>query len=186
VGAPPRHFLRIRSPKELSVSEINIPFFEVTTLRDRQKRAQEQLRVSKRCIRGTEAFPCPLLRWSNDVFQKLAIVAAIATAISASAFPQQSTTTGVATSHADILSSIPSTATTVTNYYKQTLYDPSDTKIGEIVDVLVGNDGKIADRLSRWLPRNGLEGRCSAVQRRPCDAEERKLVSDDECHERRP
>jgi hypothetical protein len=107
-------------------------------------------------------------------------------AISASAFPQQSTTTGVATSHADILSSIPSTATTVTNYYKQTLYDPSDTKIGEIVDVLVGNDGKIADRLSRWLPRNGLEGRCSAVQRRPCDAEERKLVSDDECHERRP
>jgi hypothetical protein len=49
------------------------------------------------------------------MFQKLAIGAAIATAISASAFAQQSTTTGVATSHADILSSIPSTATTVTN-----------------------------------------------------------------------
>jgi hypothetical protein len=78
------------------------------------------------------------------MFQKLAIGAAVAAAVSASAFAQQSTTTGVATSHADILSSIPSTATTVTNYYKQNLYDPTDSKIGEIVDVLVGNDGKIA------------------------------------------
>jgi PRC-barrel domain len=78
------------------------------------------------------------------MFQKLAIGAAVAAAISASAFAQQSTTTGVATSHADILSNIPATATTVANYYKQNLYDPSDSKIGEIVDVLVGNDGRIA------------------------------------------
>jgi PRC-barrel domain len=78
------------------------------------------------------------------MFQKLAISAAVAATISANAFAQQSTTTGVATSHADILSSIPSTATTVANYYKQNLYDPSDSKIGEIVDVLVGNDGRIA------------------------------------------
>jgi PRC-barrel domain len=78
------------------------------------------------------------------MFQKLAIGAAMAAAISASAFAQPSTTTGVATSHADMLTSIPSSATTVTNYYKQNLYDPSDTKIGEIIDVLVGNDGRIA------------------------------------------
>jgi hypothetical protein len=77
------------------------------------------------------------------MFQKLAMGAAVAAAISASAFAQQSTTTGVATSHADILSSIPSAATTVTNYYKQNVYDPSENKIGEIVDVLVGNDGKV-------------------------------------------
>jgi PRC-barrel domain len=75
--------------------------------------------------------------------QKLAIGAAVAAAISASAFAQQ-TTTGAATSHADILRSIPSTATTVTNYYKQNLYDPSNSKIGEIVDVLVGDDGNVA------------------------------------------
>ena len=31
----------------------------------------------------------------------------------------------------------------MTNYYKQNVYDPSDSKIGEIIDVLVGNDGKI-------------------------------------------
>jgi hypothetical protein len=93
---------------------------------------------------GSFHFPISLLKWSNDMFQKLAISAAVAATISANAFAQQSTTTGVATSHADILSSIPSTATTVANYYKQNLYDPSDSKIGEIVDVLVGNDGRIA------------------------------------------
>jgi hypothetical protein len=78
------------------------------------------------------------------MFRRLAIGAAVAAAMSGSAFAQQGTTTSVATLHAEILSSIPSTATTVTNYYKQNLYDPSDAKIGEIVDVLVGNDGKIA------------------------------------------
>jgi hypothetical protein len=34
-------------------------------------------------------------------------------------------------------------STTVTNYYKQNVYDPADAKIGEISDVLVGQDGRI-------------------------------------------
>ena len=38
---------------------------------------------------------------------------------------------------------LPSNATTVTNYYKQYIYDPSDAKIGEVSDVLVSTDGKI-------------------------------------------
>jgi hypothetical protein len=76
------------------------------------------------------------------MFQKMAVGAAVVAAFSGSAFAQQSTTTGAATSHADILRSIPSTATTVANYYKKNLYDPSDSKIGEIVDVLVGNDAR--------------------------------------------
>ena len=42
-----------------------------------------------------------------------------------------------------VLSTLPSNVTTVTNYYKQDLYDPSDNKIGEVSDVLVNNDGKI-------------------------------------------
>jgi sporulation protein YlmC with PRC-barrel domain len=42
-----------------------------------------------------------------------------------------------------VLNSLPSNATTVTNYYKQNVYDPSDAKIGEITDVLVGKDGKV-------------------------------------------
>jgi hypothetical protein len=70
--------------------------------------------------------------------------ASIYTCFTADARCQNRNFRQVATSHADILSSIPSTAITLTNYYKQNLYDPSDSKIGEIVDVLVGNDGKIA------------------------------------------
>ena len=76
---------------------------------------------------------------------KLVMAAAIAAAISGTAQAQQpaTTTTGVATGQARVLTAIPSNSTTVTNYYKQNVYDPSDSKIGEIVDVLVGNDGKI-------------------------------------------
>lgn len=35
-------------------------------------------------------------------------------------------------------------AVTITNFYKQNVYDQSDSKIGEIADVLVDKDGKIA------------------------------------------
>ena len=40
------------------------------------------------------------------------------------------------------LTSVPE-AVTVTDYYKQNVYDPSDKKIGEIKDVLISNDGKV-------------------------------------------
>src|ERR1700730_13263281 len=43
---------------------------------------------------------------------------------------------------AQILPSIPANAMTVTHWYKQTVYDPTDAKIGEIMDVLVDRDGK--------------------------------------------
>jgi PRC-barrel domain len=33
---------------------------------------------------------------------------------------------------------------TVTHWYKQSVYDPSDAKVGQIMDVLVDRDGKIA------------------------------------------
>jgi sporulation protein YlmC with PRC-barrel domain len=44
---------------------------------------------------------------------------------------------------AQILPSIPANAMTVTHWYKQSVYDPSDSKIGEIMDVLVDRDGKV-------------------------------------------
>jgi sporulation protein YlmC with PRC-barrel domain len=44
--------------------------------------------------------------------------------------------------HAEVLSSVP-TGVTVTDWYKQSVYDPSDAKIGEVKDVLVSQDGKI-------------------------------------------
>jgi sporulation protein YlmC with PRC-barrel domain len=45
-------------------------------------------------------------------------------------------------SAAQIMSSIPANSVTVTNWYKQSVYDPNDSKIGEIMDVLVDREGK--------------------------------------------
>ena len=39
--------------------------------------------------------------------------------------------------------SIPQSAVTVTDWYKQNVYDPDDNKIGEVMDVLVDKSGKI-------------------------------------------
>jgi PRC-barrel domain protein len=44
---------------------------------------------------------------------------------------------------AQILPSIPVNARTVTHWLSQGVYDPSDSKIGEIVDVLVDKDGRM-------------------------------------------
>jgi hypothetical protein len=45
-------------------------------------------------------------------------------------------------SAAQILASIPANSVTITHWYKQNVYDPSDNKIGEIMDVLVDRAGK--------------------------------------------
>jgi sporulation protein YlmC with PRC-barrel domain len=74
---------------------------------------------------------------------KLALAATLAATIVGAAHAQQ-TTTGLGTpSQAQVLNTLPAASTTVTNYYKQNVYDPSDTKIGEISDVLLGKDGKV-------------------------------------------
>jgi len=43
---------------------------------------------------------------------------------------------------AQVLSTIPGESVTVTHWYKQNVYDPSDSKIGEIMDVLIDRNGK--------------------------------------------
>lgn len=45
---------------------------------------------------------------------------------------------------AETLSTLPSKGATVTNYYKQAVYDPKENKIGDIDDVLVDKDGRIS------------------------------------------
>ncbi len=45
-------------------------------------------------------------------------------------------------SSAQVMSTVPSNSVTVTHWYKQNVYDPSDNKIGEIMDVLVDREGK--------------------------------------------
>ena len=76
------------------------------------------------------------------MLNNLAIAAAVAAAVTGSAYAQQ--TTGLGTPmQAQVLTALPTNATTVTNYYKQNVYDPSDAKIGEISDVLVNKEGKV-------------------------------------------
>jgi len=68
-----------------------------------------------------------------------AITAAACLMIAASALAQESTTAGKPAA----LTSIPTNSATVTNYYKQNVYDTHNNKIGEIKDVLVDADGKV-------------------------------------------
>jgi sporulation protein YlmC with PRC-barrel domain len=44
---------------------------------------------------------------------------------------------------AGLMTSVPSSSLTVTDWYKQDVYDPSNAKIGEIMDVLVAKDGQV-------------------------------------------
>jgi sporulation protein YlmC with PRC-barrel domain len=46
--------------------------------------------------------------------------------------------------NARIAATIPENAMTVTDWYKQDVYDSQDNKIGEIMDVLVDQSGKIS------------------------------------------
>src|ERR1700730_11582449 len=75
---------------------------------------------------------------------KLALATVIAATVTGAAYAQQTTTTGVGSPiQSQVLSAIPQTATTVTGFYKQNVYDPSHVKIGEVKDVLVDKDGKV-------------------------------------------
>jgi len=42
------------------------------------------------------------------------------------------------------MSNVPTDSLTVTDWYKQDVYDPSNNKLGQIADVLVGQNGQIA------------------------------------------
>ena len=63
---------------------------------------------------------------------KLACTTACIAAISTAALAEG------ATQHA-----IPANSVTVTDWYKQSVYDPKDAKIGEIMDVLVDKSGAV-------------------------------------------
>jgi len=79
------------------------------------------------------------------MLKKIAIAAVIMTAAASATYAQQSSTTsGAATPMAArTMSALPSNTSTVTNWYKQNVYDPTDAKIGSISDVLVNKDGKV-------------------------------------------
>ena len=47
------------------------------------------------------------------------------------------------TMDARMLREMPTNSVTVTDWYKQSVYDPNDKKIGEVKDVLVDKSGKV-------------------------------------------
>jgi sporulation protein YlmC with PRC-barrel domain len=65
--------------------------------------------------------------------KKLALLSAVALVAAA--------TTSLAAS--DVLTNVPAGSLTVTDWYKQSVYDQSNSKIGEVNDVLVSSDGRI-------------------------------------------
>jgi len=71
--------------------------------------------------------------------RRFAIAAVVATTAMTAAYAQQTPTMPAAVT----MTELPSSASTVTNWYKQNVYDPSDAKIGEISDVLLDKDGKV-------------------------------------------
>ena len=44
---------------------------------------------------------------------------------------------------AEIMTAVPAQSVTMTDWYKQSVYDPSDSKIGEVMDVLLSPDGHV-------------------------------------------
>lgn len=58
--------------------------------------------------------------------------------LSTAAFSQQ-----MAAGRADLMSSVPASSKTVTDWYKQPVYDKTNAKIGDINDVLVGPSGSV-------------------------------------------
>jgi PRC-barrel domain len=72
---------------------------------------------------------------------------------------------------------LPAGGVSVTSYYKQNVYDPSDNKIGEIADLLVTEEGRItAVIISVRIPRHGREGHSRAVRGDPRDAKGQQKV----------
>jgi sporulation protein YlmC with PRC-barrel domain len=69
--------------------------------------------------------------------RSLAVLTAGALLVSSAAF-------AVSAAMADVMTTVPGSSLTVTNWYKQDVYDQSNTKIGQIMDVLVGQDGQVS------------------------------------------
>jgi sporulation protein YlmC with PRC-barrel domain len=68
------------------------------------------------------------------MLKKLTYATAVLAVLSAPVFADTS---------ARLQNEIPANAVTVTDWYKQNVYDPKDNKIGEVMDVLVNKSGKV-------------------------------------------
>ena len=65
------------------------------------------------------------------------------TVLAAGALLASSAVFVVSAAQADVMTTVPSSSLTVTDWYKQDVYDQSNNKIGQVADVLVGQDGQV-------------------------------------------
>jgi sporulation protein YlmC with PRC-barrel domain len=66
------------------------------------------------------------------------------TVLAAGALLASSAAFVVSAAQADVMTTVPSSSLTVTDWYKQDVYDQSNNKIGQVMDVLVGQDGQVS------------------------------------------
>jgi sporulation protein YlmC with PRC-barrel domain len=76
----------------------------------------------------------------SHVMKTIISAAVLAISISTAAFAQQPAPATAGAAEAFIRQPA---GTTVTNFYKQNVYDPSDSKIGDVDDVLIDKDGRV-------------------------------------------
>jgi len=73
----------------------------------------------------------------NLVMKKLSVLAIAAALTSSAAYAETSAGGGA------LLTSVPDSSRTVTDWYKQDVYDTQNNKIGEVKDVLLAQDGQV-------------------------------------------
>lgn len=71
--------------------------------------------------------------------KKTCLMLTVAAMLSGAAFSQS-----MAAGRAELMNSVPTSAKTVSDWYKQDIYDPSDSKIGKVDDVLMADNGQVA------------------------------------------
>jgi sporulation protein YlmC with PRC-barrel domain len=69
--------------------------------------------------------------------KRFAAISLLALLVAAPATAQQA-------ANSKILTNVPDQSVTVTDWYKQNVYDGSNSKIGEVMDVLLAPDGKVS------------------------------------------
>lgn len=76
--------------------------------------------------------------------KRILLAAALTLCAGSATFAAEPTTSAMSPSSMDkLMTEIPADGVTVTNWYKQNVYDSSNNKIGEIVDVLVNKSGEV-------------------------------------------
>jgi sporulation protein YlmC with PRC-barrel domain len=76
--------------------------------------------------------------------KRVFLTTALTLLTSTALFAAEPTAMTSAMSDEALMTTMPGDAVTVTDWYKQNVYDPSENKIGEIVDVLVNKNGQVS------------------------------------------